>query len=39
VPVLQEVKPLTFLASLRCARLHIRDERSQMLTGYRGPTG
>ena len=39
VPVLQNVKPLTFLASLRCARLHIWDERSQRLTGYRGPIG
>jgi omega-6 fatty acid desaturase (delta-12 desaturase) len=39
VPVLQKVKPLTLLASVRCARLHIWDERSQRLTGYRGPTG
>jgi len=37
VPVLQKVKPLTFLASLRCARLHIWDERSRRLMGYRGP--
>ena len=39
VPALQKVKPLTLLASLRCARLHIWDERSQRLTGYRVPTG
>ena len=39
VPVLRKVKPLTFLASLRCARLHIWDERNQRLRGYRGPTG
>jgi acyl-lipid omega-6 desaturase (Delta-12 desaturase) len=39
VPMLQKVKPLTFLASLRCARLHIWDERSQRLTGYREPIG
>ncbi len=43
VPVLQKVKPLTLLASLRCARLHIWDERHQRLTGYemrphRGPS-
>ena len=39
VPVLRKVRPLTLLASVRCARLHIWDERSRRLTGYRGPTG
>jgi acyl-lipid omega-6 desaturase (Delta-12 desaturase) len=39
VPVLRKVKPLTLRASLRCARLHIWDERSHTLTGYRVPTG
>jgi omega-6 fatty acid desaturase (delta-12 desaturase) len=36
VPALQVVKPLTLLASLKCAQLHIWDERNQRLTGYPG---
>jgi len=35
VRVLQEVKPLTLVDSLKCARLHLWDERSRRLTGYR----
>jgi omega-6 fatty acid desaturase (delta-12 desaturase) len=39
VPVLQKVKPLTLLASVRCARLHLWDDKSRKLTGYPVPTG
>ena len=35
VQPLQEVKPLTLLESLRCARLHLWDESSRRLKGYR----
>ena len=34
VPVMQSVKPMKFLDSLRCARLHIWDEMEKRLRGY-----
>jgi omega-6 fatty acid desaturase (delta-12 desaturase) len=37
VPMLQEVKPLTILGSLKSARLHLWDEARRMLRGYRVP--
>ena len=36
VPALKLVKPLTLRKSLKCARLHLWDERNQKLVGY-GP--
>ena len=38
VPVLQQVKPLTLLSSLKSARLHLWDEGRRMLRGYRVPS-
>lgn len=35
VPALQAVRPLTFRNSLKCARLHLWNERNKKLTGYR----
>jgi omega-6 fatty acid desaturase (delta-12 desaturase) len=39
LPALREVRPLTLFASLRCAWLHVWDEKSRRLTGYGGSTG
>ncbi len=38
VPVLQQVRPLTLLSSLKSARLHLWDEARRMLRGYRVPS-
>jgi len=37
VPLLQQVKPLTLLSSLKSARLHLWDESRRILRGYRVP--
>ncbi len=34
VPAMQSVKPMTFLDSLKCARLHVWDEVDKRLRGY-----
>ena len=38
IPALRGVKPLSVRQSLRCARLHLWDEKNQILTGYRSLT-
>ncbi len=38
VPLLQQVRPLTLLSSLKSARLHLWDEGRRILRGYRVPS-